>query len=296
MLYQIVRDLYFRTFATLHFKKMKHIFKIGALLYFLLFLCLTSDAQMKEPLKKTDIDTSTHMLWISAEFGYHFPTGKLAQTFNGNFNLGAGFTYKTASNWTWSANFHYMFGAKLRGDNINFYKDLFGDIPFYFTSESIKVIDGTGFASDIYFEGRYWNVSAGLGKIIPVSKKWRNSGIWIHASFGLMQHKIFINIPDPSNNDIPHFRDEYSKGYDRHSSGFYMSQFIGFLFMQKVRVASFYAGIEIYEMWTKPDRSYIFTVGSTTNTTSEFSALLGFKVGWIIPIFEKKKTINFYTF
>lgn len=275
---------------------MKHILKTGTILSLLLFFCFTSEAQIKEPEKKTNIDTATHMLWLSAGLGYQFPTGKLAETFKGNFSLGANFTYKTASNWTWSASFNYMFGAKLRGDKQSFYLDLFGDVPFYFTDESIKIIDGTGYASDIYFEGRYWNLSAGLGKIIPVSKKWKNSGIWIHASFGLIQHKIFIDIPDPSTNDMPHFRDEYSKGYDRHSSGFYMSQFVGFLFMQKVRVASFYAGFEIYEMWTKPDRTYIFPVGSTENMTTEFSALLGFRIGWIIPIFEKKKSINYYTF
>lgn len=274
---------------------MNYFLRVFFFISILIVTCFVSHAQNEIPANKTEIDTATRIVWINACFGYHLPVGKLAETFKGNFNLGAGFTLKTASNWTWSANFNYMFGAPLRGDDLTFYKNLFGDIPFKVTPESVKIIDGSGYASDVYFDGRYWNVSAGLGKVIPVNR-WKNSGIWIQASFGFMQHKIHIDVPDPSTNDIPHFSDDYKPGYDRRSSGFYMSQFIGYLFMQKTRVASFYAGVEIYEMWTKPDRTYVFPVGPTENIGTEFSALFGLKVGWIIPIHEKKKTINYYTF
>ena len=241
------------------------------------------------------IDTATNMIWTGASFGYQFPFGKLSHTFKNNFNIGTGFSFKTASNWTWNINFNYMFGAKLNhteDEYGDFMRTLFGSA---FDSQG-QIFDAAGMATTIYFEGRYWNLGAGFGKLIPVSKKWRNSGIWLHASFGFLQHKIFIDIPDPSSNWIPAFHDDYKKGYDRRSSGFYMSQFIGYLFMQKIRVASFYAGIEIYEIWTKPDRNYIFTVGPTENMKREFSALLGFKLGWIVPLYEKKKTIKYYTF
>jgi len=262
---------------------------------FLTFLSCHSSLLHAQKDSDYQIDTATNMIWTGAGFGYQFPFGKLSHTFKNNFNLGTGFTFKTASNWTWSINFNYLFGSKLRykeDEYGDFMRTLFGSA---FDSQG-QVFDIAGMKTLIYFEGRYWNLGAGFGKLIPVSKKWRNSGIWLNASFGFFQHKIFIDIPDPSSNVIPAFDKDYKKGYDRRSSGFYMSQFIGYLFMQKVRVASFYAGIEIYEMWTKPDRNYIFTVGPTENMKNEFSALLGFKIGWIVPLYEKKKTIKYYTY
>lgn len=266
---------------TFSFKRFPAIL-IPVLLFFLPF---SGKSQIND---KSAIDSAVNMIWTGANFAYHFPGGQIAEIFKGNFNVGTGFTYKTASNWTWSANFNYLFGSKMKRNDIEFMKSLFGDV---FNSHN-QIIDGNGQSATVYFEGRYWNVGAGIGKIIPVNR-WKNSGIWINTNFGFFQHKIFINI---FQNDIPQLSDDYKKGYDRRSSGFFMSQFIGYLFMQKVRVASFYGGIEIYEIWTKPDRSYIFTEGPTEGMKNKFSLLVGIKIGWVVPLYEKKKTTNFYTF
>ena len=273
----------------------KHCFYFSLFCIFFNILLTPFTSSYAQVNQKLDVDTATNMIWTGASFGYQFPFGKLSHTFKNNFNLGTGFTFKTASNWTWNLHFNYMFGSKLNypeGKYTDFMHELFGSA---YDSQG-HLFDAWGLATTVYFEGRYWNLGAGFGKVIPVSKKWRNSGIWLHASFGFFQHKIFIDIPDPSTNRIYAFDKDYKKGYDRRSSGFYTSQFIGYLFMQKVRVASFYAGVEIYEMWTKPDRNYIFTVGPTENMKSEFSALLGFKIGWVVPLYEKKKTIKYYTY
>ncbi|MDR2980346.1 MAG: hypothetical protein LBV02_07920 [Bacteroidales bacterium] len=241
--------------------------------------------------KNNSIDTTTSMIWLTANLCGQLPMGKLAETFKGNFGAGTGFTYKTNANWTWSVNFSYMFGAKFKSDQVSFYKDLFGDI----ITPNGKVMDGYGMETDVYYEGHYWTVNGGLGKIIPLSKRWRNSGLWIHTNFGFFQHKININVPDPGSNPVPCYEGDYKKGYDRRSSGFAMSQFIGYLFIQKNRLLSFYAGVEIYEMWTKPDRSYVFTLGPTADMTADFSALFGLKIGWVIPLHEKKKVMTLYT-
>ena len=273
----------------------KHSFCSILFSFFLTVLLLLPASSHAQVIGEYQIDTSTNIIWTGASFGYQFPFGKLSHTFKSNFNLGTGFTFKTASNWTWSINFNYMFGSQLNYTEAN-YGDFMHDLLGSAFDSQWQIFNAAGWATVIYFEGRYWNLGAGLGKVIPVSKKWKNSGIWINTSFGFLQHKIFINIPDPSANKIPAFEKDYKKGYDRLSSGFYMSQFIGYLFMQKVRVASFYAGVEIYEMWTKPDRNYIFTVGPTQDMKNEFSALLGFKIGWIVPLYEKTKTIKYYTY
>ena len=254
-----------------------------------LFLSICFQSALAQLPDVNAIDTPARMIWTGANFNVQFPAGKLAETFRVNYNIGTGVTLKTSSNWTYSANFNYLFGSKLRHLTLPFYQELFGDI---FTQDG-QVIDAGEMATDVYFEGRYWTLNAGFGKIIPVTKKWKNSGIWIHGNFGYFRHKIFINDPE---NHVLQFKGDYKKGYDRRSSGFMMSQFIGYLFMQKVRVASFYGGIEITEMWTKPDRNYIFTLGPTKDMKYEFSALIGLKIGWIIPLHEKKKAVTYYTY
>lgn len=233
------------------------------------------------------VDTATNMFWTGANFSYQWPGGKLGELFKGNFNVGTGFTYKTASNWTWSANFSYFFGSNnLRGrDDLDHMHSLFGGL----VNSHGDIMNGDGLRETVTFEGRYWSVNGGVGKIIPLDR-WKNSGLWIHANFGFIQHKIRID----HGKMVSQLDGDYIKGYDYRSSGFCMSQFVGYLFMRKNRIASFYAGIEVYEMWTRPDRSYIFAVGPTDDMKNEFSALIGAKIGWIVPLFEKKKTIRYY--
>ena len=129
--------------------------------------------------------------------------------------------------------------------------------------------------------------------MIPVNR-WKNSGIRLYVDFGIAQHKIHMG--SQAADYVPMLRGNYKKAYDRRSTGFHMSQSIGYLFIQRVRVASFYAGLEFHEMWTKPDRNYILGVGPTEGTKVKFSGLIGIKVAWIIPLYEKKKVSTFYTF
>jgi len=232
---------------------------------------------------KKYIDTATSMLWTGANFSYQLPSGNLANSFSGNFNIGSGFTFKTSSNWTWDVNFNYLFGANIDDASL-----VLGDV----VNSNGDIIDGNGLKATIYLEGRYWTLGIGVGKVIPVNR-WKNSGIWIHSGFGFFQHKIYISDPD---NQVSQLLGNYKKGYDQRSSGFCMSQFVGYLFMQKKRVASFYAGVEITELWTRPDRNYIFVLGSTDNIPYKFSALFGLKIGWIVPLFEKKKVTTFYKY
>ncbi|MEG2070547.1 MAG: hypothetical protein RR034_04160 [Bacteroidales bacterium] len=228
---------------------------------------------------KMFVDSATTMIWTGLNFSYQWPFGKMAQTFKGNFNIGTGINLKTNSNWTFDINFNYLFGSSIKSDQ------LFGDVV---TSQG-SIIDGNGYKATIYTEGRYWRIGAGFGKIIPVNR-WRNSGIWLHTDFSYFRHKIYINDPDYQ---VPQLNGDYRKLYDQRSSGFCMSQFIGYLFMQRIRVASFYAGIEIYEMWTKPDRNYSFVEGATKDLPYKFSGMM---IGWIVPLYEKKKVTTLYTF
>lgn len=248
-----------------------------------LFFSLEAQRHDDIELKNNAVDTATKMVWVDANFAYQIPFCSLAETFKNNLNIGVGATYKSASNWTLGVGFNYLFGSKIKDQAAILGEDML--------TENGDLIDGNGQKATIYFEGRYWNVSGSIGKIIPLDK-WKNSGLWLRADFGYFEHKVRITDPDMQ---IPQLIDPYKKGYDQRAGGFCMTQFVGYLFMRKVRVASFYAGLEISEIWTKSNRNYQFLLQGKDEST-KFSLLLGVKIGWIIPIYEDRKIETLYRY
>ena len=63
---------------------------------------------------------------------------------------------------------------------------------------------------------------------------------------------------------------------------------------EKPRMFNFFIGVEFHEMWTRPNRNYVFFEGSTADMPYKFSGLVGFKAGWNIPLYERKTTTTFY--
>ncbi|MDD4395689.1 MAG: hypothetical protein PHQ33_07375 [Bacteroidales bacterium] len=65
--------------------------------------------------------------------------------------------------------------------------------------------------------------------------------------------------------------------------------------MRKVRVASFYVGVEISEIWSKSNRNFDFLL-MKKDDSQKFSILVGPKIGWIIPLYEKRKIQTLYRY
>lgn len=267
-------------------------YKVRTILLALIFLPAFLWAQAVKP-GKDFVDSASTMVWTSVSMSVQFPFGAkdkiftIPSLFRVNGSVGADFIVKTPSNWTFGIKGNYCFGGSLRDSTV---LDNLKDHNGYIYNS-----DGTNNKKEIEreLEGRYWYVGAGFGKVIPVNR-WKNSGIWLYADFGIAQHKIYMG--SQVADYVPMVRGDYKKSYDRRSTGFHMSQSVGYLFIQRKRVASFYAGIEIHEMWTRPDRNYIIGIGPTEGMKYEFSGLIGIKVAWIIPLFEKKKVETYYTF
>jgi len=248
-----------------------------------------ANAQRTRPVYQTDfsskdfVDTAAPMIWLDAHLAYHFPLGDLRTIFKNNFAVGPGFTFKSKNNWTVGFHFDYMFSANLRD-------------PGYFNgtlaNDEGVVIDGNGLVSPggIQAEGRYWCLMADFGKIIPLDR-WKNSGIWLRVGAGYFSHRLRV---EDVSNQYPQLNGDYVKGYDRRSGGFALNQFVGYQFVHKNRMLNFFLGIEFHEMWTKPNRNYIFFEGPTADMPFKFSGLIGIKGGWNIPLYERKTTTTFY--
>ena len=63
---------------------------------------------------KSYIDSGATMVWTGVNMSGYLPVGYLHEWFKPNLSVGTGVTVKTASNWTFDVNFHYMFGSNLR--------------------------------------------------------------------------------------------------------------------------------------------------------------------------------------
>jgi len=271
------------------------------ILFFLIFFTVGTTLFAQEFYRRNPnyVDTATFMIWASPNFSVQWPFGQgyLASTFNFNYNIGLEFTMKTKSNWTFGAVFNYMFGSRGRKQ----VPDILGDMAFIHIindKEGIAVIfNGAGDNSmPLTYEGRYWYFGATIGKIFSLDR-WQNSGLWLNLGVGYFGHKIYFN---DINQIFPQIDQKtYRLGYDQRSSGIALNQFFGYLFLQKRRVLSFYAGIEVWEIFSKPDRGYIFVgeyAGSTDNLPRKFSGLVGVKIGWNLPFYEKKRVTTFYTY
>jgi len=272
---------------------------ICALLFFTVLSPVFSQEFYRRDIKY--VDTATFMVWASPNFSVQIPFGKgyLATTFEHNYSIGLDFTFKTKTNWTIDVGFNYMFGSKIKKQC----KDVVGDM-------AIEIVKDTTYAFFsgagnnlvlLAWEGRYWNFGASFGKIIPLNR-WKNSGLWLKFGMGYFGHKIYFN---DTKNLFPQIALDkkkgiyYRYGYDQHASGVALNQFFGYLFMQKRRALSFYAGIECWEIFSKPDRGYIFVgelKGKTDRLPRKFSGLVGFKIGWVLPFYEKTRTTTLYTF
>ncbi|MCQ2272028.1 MAG: hypothetical protein MJZ72_04480 [Bacteroidales bacterium] len=247
--------------------------------------CLLSGQSIRPG--KDFVDSAATMVWTEVNMSWQFPMGDLREMFKMNGAVGTGFTVKTASNWTFGIRGNYCFGAAMRDNSV---LDILKDHNGY-------TYNSDGYSNkkdlDTEIEGRYWYAAAGFGKVFSVSR-WKNSGIWLYADFGIAQHKVYLG--SQVADYVPLLHNNYKKSLDRRSTGFCMSQSIGYLFIQRVRVASFYVGIEIREMWTKPDRNYIIGVGPTEDMKTKFSGLFSIKAAWLIPLYEKKKVSTFYMY
>jgi hypothetical protein len=81
--------------------------------------------------------------------------------------------------------------------------------------------------------------------------------------------------------------------YDRLTNGLCLSQFLGYTNFSNSRRINFYAGLEFMEGFTKNRRNYNFDT-AMKDDASRLDFFLGFKLGWIIPLYKKVPKEYYY--
>jgi len=223
--------------------------------------------------QKSINDSSITFTVIGTNYGFLFPGGDMADRFGSCSEIGGSFALKLKSNWTLSFDAQYLFGKTVKEDHI-----LDG-----ITTDDNVIIGEDGAYADVRFYERGYHITFSIGKVLSFNKPNPNSGIWITAGGGFLQHKIRI---DAVNDDVPELSTEYRKGYDRLTNGFELREFLGYIYFGKKRLINFYAGFEFIQGFTQNRRDYNFDT-KTHDDEKRIDLLNGFRVGWLLPLYKR---------
>lgn len=225
------------------------------------------------------IDSAVTVPLVGINFGGQVPFADMAKRFGPNLKAGGSFMVKTRKNWLIGAEFNYMYGRNIREDVLSQLKNSEG-----------MIVDNEGYPADLRVTERGMGVYVTFGRVFNVASANPNSGIMFNVGAGYMQHKI--NFYDP-NHKVAGVKGELGYGLDRLTSGFSVSQFLGYLFLSDNRMLNFYAGFDCYQAFTTSVRKMNFDTGKP-DTQRRLDVLGGFRVGWILPLYKKRPNDYYY--
>jgi hypothetical protein len=101
-----------------------------------------------------------------------------------------------------------------------------------------------------------------------------------------------MNIKTPQE-EIRSLSGEYKKGYDKLTLGFSLYQFVGYAHMTKRNLFCLYGGVEFFENFAKRQRDYDYSL-MRKDDAKRFEAMIGFKIGWIIPLYKHDPNAVFH--
>lgn len=214
---------------------------------------------------------------VQLDYGLEVPTGVFSERFGSGFSVGLSPVYITEKQWLFGIESKYFFGGEIKEDVVANLRTSDG----YLLTQDKNI----GEAS---LNQRAFYLGASIGKVIPIKKDTR-SGIRLSASAGFMQHKIRIE----DGGSLPQLAGDYRMGYDRLTSGFSLTEFVGYQYFSKNRLINLYAGFEFTQGFTKNQRTINYDTG-LSETAARKDLLWGFQVGWILPIYNSTNTETYY--
>ncbi|MBM3404479.1 MAG: autotransporter outer membrane beta-barrel domain-containing protein [Bacteroidetes bacterium] len=244
----------------------------------LLILSLTSQKAFSQASIK---DSSIFSTLIYANYSYSIPGKDLAKRFGNNSGIGAGLLLKTKSNWLIGVEGNYLFGGKVKNGD---------DILKHITTSEGYLLDENGMYADYVLYERGYHFLAKFGKMFNWLGPNPNSGFFITAGAGYLQHKVRINIP---NNSVPQLEGDYKRGYDRFRGGLAINESIGYLYMGNQRWINFMISLDFTQAWTKSFREYDFDL-MKKDDSQHLDLLTGFKIAWFIPVYRRAPKAFYY--
>jgi hypothetical protein len=226
-------------------------------------------------------DSIIHCFSLSLSYAYQIPGGDLLWRFGPNSNAGASAFYKTDKNYIYGFQWSYIFGNKLKGEN---------PLDSISTSDG-HVIDKEGKYADIRIFERGFTLGLSGGKIFnQFLSPNKNSGFFVMGGVGYLQHKFRIY---DNGARSPLLTKTYLKGYDRLTSGFMTTEFLGYWYMSRNRYVTFFGGFEFMQGFTQSRRSWDYNL-MRADTEKRIDLLSGVRFGWVIPLYKRNTATKYY--
>lgn len=235
--------------------------KLALIFFAFLFMSIDGFAQSEGPALRSH---------ISFEYGGQIPMADMKDRFGSNFNLGSQFEILHTRNlWLAGIKGYYLFGNTVKEDVISSLRTPTGEI-----------IGNDGGPATIGLRERGFFIGPYIGKIFSFNPKRPQAGIKIQFGAGLLQHHVRIQDDTRS---IVQLSGEYRKGYDRLSNGLAGYAFVGYQHLDPAKRINFLAGFDLTAGSTQSRRDYDFNL-MMKDETKRTDILVGFRVGWILPI------------
>jgi hypothetical protein len=239
----------------------------------LLFSSLKGIAQHK--------DSASSGFLFELSYAGQLPGGVIGQLFGFNSNVQGGALYKTSSNWEFGGSFSYFFGNVLKNENV---------LDSILTTNGNVIANNGQYPGITYFE-KGFDIQLSLGKLFPVTRKNRNSGVLVMLSAGYIQYHLDIEALDDW---TPQISSNYEQGYEHQTAGVCLTEFVGYQYISKRSFLAVFGGFEFTEAMAKA-LQYDFEL-NLKNPNYRFNMLSGIRVGWMLPILhDNTKTPKFYT-
>jgi hypothetical protein len=204
-------------------------------------------------------------------YNYNFPGGDLAKRYGGGSAVGAGVYYKTGGNWFFGVEGSYWFGAKLREAGI------FDAI----TDSNGYAVDNNGNFIPVNAQQRGYTLGVKVGKIFPVGRRNRNSGIMVSVGGGYLEH--YLRLANNSQG-VASLQNDFRYGYDRLTTGWMLNQFVGWQNLDKRNRINFFIGMEFMQGFTSSKRVIDYDLMKGT-TAKRMDTYVGIRFGWLLPIY-----------
>jgi len=205
-----------------------------------------------------------------ANYGRQQPVGILAKRFGGSNSVGFTTAYKFGRNFQVQAGINTFFSGKVKESGV--FDSMKG------SSGYLLDINGTYAEVRMYERGYHWHID--FGKIIPINKFDKNSGLLITGGLGFIEHRIKFTY---QRTVLPQLDNGYYKGYDRLTNGLMVRGFIGYQKIDPQAMLNFVAGIELLNGFTQNRRELNYDTRMQDDSARN-DLMIGLKVGIMVSL------------
>lgn len=219
-------------------------------------------------------DSAQSFALIKVGAGLHTPQKDLANRFGLISSVGVSLDVKTKFNLLCGAEFSYLFGNDVKEDPLSILRTPDGNIIGQ---------DGLYAGTNLFMRG--YTVIGKVGYVFGFKgiAPNRNCGPFVTLNAGFLEHHIRIEV---EGNNSTALTKESKKGYDRRSNGGVLGFTAGYKYLSNRRLLNFYAAFEFMQALTANSRGFNYDTKQDDHAKRK-DQLIGFKLGWIIPLYKR---------